>query len=173
MALVPRLDLRQVQSLVMTPQLQQAIKLLQLSNLELSEYVERELEQNPLLEREDSDGHNDSVENQEDRNAGTDSETAAADTSGDEIDITPGDAFDNDSTFGDAPAEPDSQQLVENESISLEHDAGLDADYENVWSGDTGADAAPAVEGDTLNWQVQGAGGFDSENPALENAPAD
>ena len=58
MALVPRLDLRQVQSLVMTPQLQQAIKLLQLSNLELSDYVERELEQNPLLEREDTDGHN-------------------------------------------------------------------------------------------------------------------
>jgi RNA polymerase sigma-54 factor len=37
----------------MTPQLQQAIKLLQLSNLELSSYVEQELEQNPLLERDD------------------------------------------------------------------------------------------------------------------------
>ncbi|MEC9022605.1 MAG: hypothetical protein VX597_03230, partial [Pseudomonadota bacterium] len=35
MALAPRLDLRQIQTLVMTPQLQQAIKLLQLSNLEL------------------------------------------------------------------------------------------------------------------------------------------
>ena len=51
MAIGPRLDLRQFQSLVMTPQLQQAIKLLQLSNIELSEYVEQELEQNPLLER--------------------------------------------------------------------------------------------------------------------------
>jgi RNA polymerase sigma-54 factor len=48
-----RLDLRQAQTLVMTPQLQQAIKLLQLSNQELSEYVEREIEQNPLLERDD------------------------------------------------------------------------------------------------------------------------
>lgn len=48
MAIGPRLDLRQSQSLVMTPQLQQAIKLLQLSNLELGEYVEQELEQNPL-----------------------------------------------------------------------------------------------------------------------------
>jgi len=55
MALSPRLDLRQSQSLVMTPQLQQAIKLLQLSNIELSAFVEQELEQNPLLEREDSD----------------------------------------------------------------------------------------------------------------------
>jgi len=53
MALTPRLDLRQSQSLVMTPQLQQAIKLLQLSNMELLEYVEQELEQNPLLERDD------------------------------------------------------------------------------------------------------------------------
>jgi RNA polymerase sigma-54 factor len=55
MALSQRLDLRQSQSLVMTPQLQQAIKLLQLSNLELSDYVEQELEQNPLLERDDAD----------------------------------------------------------------------------------------------------------------------
>jgi RNA polymerase sigma-54 factor len=51
MALSQRLDLRQSQALVMTPQLQQAIKLLQLSNLELSAFVEAELEQNPLLER--------------------------------------------------------------------------------------------------------------------------
>ncbi|MBI3677193.1 MAG: RNA polymerase factor sigma-54 [Proteobacteria bacterium] len=50
-----RLEMRQGQSLVMTPQLQQAIKLLQLSNLELVEYVEQELERNPLLERDESE----------------------------------------------------------------------------------------------------------------------
>src|SRR5512134_1234964 len=54
MALTPRLDLRQSQSLVMTPQLQQAIKLLQFSNMELREYVETQLEQNPLLEADES-----------------------------------------------------------------------------------------------------------------------
>src|SRR5690242_11915051 len=54
MALVQRLDIRQGQALVMTPQLQQAIKLLQLSNIELNVYVEGEIEQNPLLERDDS-----------------------------------------------------------------------------------------------------------------------
>ncbi len=48
-----RLEIRQGQSLVMTPQLQQAIKLLQLSNIELAEYCEQELERNPLLERDD------------------------------------------------------------------------------------------------------------------------
>ncbi len=51
MAMNQRLDLRQSQTLAMTPQLQQAIKLLQLSNLDLAAYVEGELEQNPLLER--------------------------------------------------------------------------------------------------------------------------
>src|SRR5215210_9427403 len=51
MALSQRLEFRQSQALVMTPQLMQAIKLLQLSNLDLSAYVEGELEKNPLLER--------------------------------------------------------------------------------------------------------------------------
>ena len=51
MALTQRLELRQSQALVMTPQLMQAIKLLQLSNLDLATYVEGELERNPLLER--------------------------------------------------------------------------------------------------------------------------
>lgn len=53
MALIQRLELRQGQSLVMTPQLQQAIKLLQMSNLDLQSFVEEELERNPLLEREE------------------------------------------------------------------------------------------------------------------------
>lgn len=53
MAVTPHLDLKQTQSLVMTPELRQAINLLQVSNLELSALIEKELEQNPLLERED------------------------------------------------------------------------------------------------------------------------
>ena len=55
MALTQRLQLRQTQALVMTPQLMQAIKLLQLSNLDLAAYVDRELERNPLLERASED----------------------------------------------------------------------------------------------------------------------
>lgn len=54
MALVPRLDLRQSQTLVMTPQLRQAIKLLQYSNLEVAAFVEEELQRNPLLEHDES-----------------------------------------------------------------------------------------------------------------------
>ncbi len=53
MAISQRLELRQGQSLVMTPQLQQAIKLLQMSNMELQAYVDNELERNPLLERDE------------------------------------------------------------------------------------------------------------------------
>ncbi len=48
-----RLDLRQSQNLVMTPQLQQAIKLLQLNNVELNEFIEEELANNPLLEKDE------------------------------------------------------------------------------------------------------------------------
>src|SRR6476661_8946142 len=50
MSIGPRLDLRQSQSLVMTPQLQQAIRLLALSNLEIESFIAEELERNPLLD---------------------------------------------------------------------------------------------------------------------------
>ena len=53
MALAPKLQLRQGQKLAITPQLRQAIKLLQLSNIELSAFVDEQLEKNPLLERGD------------------------------------------------------------------------------------------------------------------------
>lgn len=51
MSLGLRLDIRQTQTLVLTPQLQQAIRLLQLSNIELGSVVEKELSENPFLER--------------------------------------------------------------------------------------------------------------------------
>ena len=56
MALSQRLEFRQTQSLVMTPQLMQAIKLLQLSNLDLAAFVEDEIEKNPLLDRANENG---------------------------------------------------------------------------------------------------------------------
>jgi RNA polymerase sigma-54 factor len=59
MALTPRLEVRQAQSLTLTPQLMQSIRLLQLSHLELSSFVETELLRNPLLEREENPEGND------------------------------------------------------------------------------------------------------------------
>lgn len=72
-----KLDIRQSQSLVMTPQLQQAIKLLQLNNVELSEFIEEELEKNPLLEKADSsEGNSEDVQEQAAESAKDDVDTA-------------------------------------------------------------------------------------------------
>jgi RNA polymerase sigma-54 factor len=80
LALSPRLELRQGQGLVITPQLQQAIKLLQLSNLELEAFVETELERNPLLQREDREG-----EAESDPEVASDREAPNADAAADHI----------------------------------------------------------------------------------------
>ncbi|TNC97962.1 MAG: RNA polymerase sigma-54 factor, partial [Gallionellaceae bacterium] len=53
----PALQLRQSQQLLLTPQLQQAIKLLQLSTLEINQETARLLDENPFLEREDDNGN--------------------------------------------------------------------------------------------------------------------
>ncbi len=71
MSAYQRLDMRQGQSLVMTPQLQQAIKLLQLSNIELAEFVAEEIERNPLLERGDNAATNE-FEGEVDKSKGRD-----------------------------------------------------------------------------------------------------
>jgi RNA polymerase sigma-54 factor len=55
MGLGPSLNIRQSQQLVLTPQLTQAIKLLQLSNLELEAFIAEELSKNPLLESRSGD----------------------------------------------------------------------------------------------------------------------
>jgi RNA polymerase sigma-54 factor len=86
MALTTKLEFRQSQALVMTPQLMQAIKLLQLSNLDLSAYVEEELERNPLLERAD-DGETSPGEPAEPRAASSD-EAASADRIGEELAVS-------------------------------------------------------------------------------------
>ncbi|MCP9221550.1 RNA polymerase factor sigma-54 [Erythrobacter sp. LQ02-29] len=98
MALAPRLDLRQSQSLVMTPQLQQAIKLLALSNLEIETFIGEALEANPLLEAGEvrrEDGGDEPGEAQ------APSEYEADSAGGDEaLDIDPG-ALDHDRDTGD------------------------------------------------------------------------
>ena len=67
MALTPKLEIKQTASLTITPQLRQAINLLQMTNLELNDFVEQELASNPLLEREENllnDTENSSLENE-------------------------------------------------------------------------------------------------------------
>ncbi|HVY19266.1 MAG TPA: RNA polymerase factor sigma-54 [Bauldia sp.] len=81
MALSHKLELRQSQSLVMTPQLMQAIKLLQLSNLDLIAYVDAELERNPLLERADGESDSDDgpASERDREDTGADAEVNGAD----------------------------------------------------------------------------------------------
>ncbi len=103
MALGPRLDLRQTQSLVMTPQLQQAIKLLALSNLEIEAFIGDALDNNPLLEAgETSREAGESPESDAADDASTSDELmmAGAGEADAPLDIDP-DALDRDRDTGD------------------------------------------------------------------------
>ncbi len=138
MALSIRLDLRQSQSLVMTPQLQQWFRLLRMSNMELTEYVEDELLQNPLLERDESA-----------------TEQPAETANGAEAATT-----DQSEESGDDPV--DSLDRATADSLPADGDAPLDTDFENVWNAkDAGAVEGGAVEGGaaSLDSQRIGAGG--------------
>ena len=146
MQLGQRQELRQSQSLVMTPQLQQAIKLLQLSHLELAEYVDQELEKNPLLELADADG----VE----RGDGEADQPEAAAT-------------------GDA-ALKDSATLSQDESLPGSNDEPLDVNYSDVYDESGPSDvpaASPAPAGGALGAtgpRTNGSGGSDSGGSILE-----
>ncbi len=102
MALGARLELRQGQSLVITPQLQQAIKLLQLSNIELDAYVEGELERNPLLARDET---TDSAPEERRAEPQEEARAEAPDADPRDMDVT------SDDLYGDAsPGERASQE---------------------------------------------------------------
>ena len=157
MALGPRLDLRQSQALVMTPQLQQAIKLLQMNNLELNLYVDQELEQNPLLEREENDGGTDAA------TESPDGETR--DTSADE------DGPAGDGSTEDAPETPDSAELATSETLQEGDSAALDTDYENVWERETPTDGGLSGGGDAGQFSTRGKS-IDLDDPDFDNIAA-
>ncbi len=143
MALTQKLLIRQSQALVMTPQLMQAIKLLQLSNLDLTTYVENELERNPLLERS-SEGDEPGADEASAPEPAASAETAAeaGDWMGEELET--------------------SRAAIE---------GNLDTGLENVFPDDTAAPAErlhvqePAAYSE---WSGVGAGGRDSGDYNLE-----
>ncbi len=142
MALSQRLEMRTSQALVMTPQLMQAIKLLQLSNLDLVTYVEGELERNPLLER-------------------------AA-----EGDQPPGESESEGLSAADEPAGSGDYigQELETSRSAIEERLGTDLD--NVFPDEPGRDAerpAPDTQpGAYSEWAGVGAGGRDDGEYNLE-----
>ncbi|MEI8393263.1 MAG: RNA polymerase factor sigma-54 [Rhodospirillaceae bacterium] len=143
MALSQRLDLRQSQSLVMTPQLQQAIKLLQLSNMELSDFIDHEIEQNPLLERADGAGSGE----------GEPPERGEADPP----------------PPPESTRTRDTVDQTTSDTLPGAADGPLDTDFENVWTGGSSADNSLG-DGETLGqWAANGGrSGFDESDPNLE-----
>lgn len=135
MALTPRLELRQGQSLVMTPQLQQAIKLLQLSNLDLQAYVAEELERNPLLEQGD----------REDRPDGETSESSDADADVSLENLDADSAVDIADGF-DAPQDlVDADTRLSEDAPPTDVSNELDTDLENVYNNDAEVDTQAAT----------------------------
>jgi RNA polymerase sigma-54 factor len=143
MAFAQRLELKLGQSLVMTPQLQQAIKLLQLPNLELAAYVEGQLEENPLLQREVEswDAHDQAAEPGGEATAPVAQGLAAAD------------------------------EIISAPDLSAEKADALDAEPQQIYA-DDGEPGRPAGDGPggLQDWsRTKGAGGFDEPRFDLEN----
>jgi RNA polymerase sigma-54 factor len=145
MAIGQKLQIRQGQSLVMTPQLQQAIKLLQLNNLELAEFVEAELESNPLLQRDDSEER---------------SETAEG-SSSEESELR-------------SDAEGSLEELrIREDGDTAAADAAMDADYESLnpdaATSEVAAEApAYAGAGGATDWSRTGSGGAPDDGAGPE-----
>ena len=144
MALTQKLQMRQSQALVMTPQLMQAIKLLQLSNLDLAAYVEGELERNPFLER------------------GSESEPATPERAMDVAE--PAEAA--------ADGQPGDWVNQDLETSRSNIEAKLDTDLENVFPDDSGAAPARSSRDDQpaaySEWAGTGGGGREDGDYNLE-----
>jgi len=145
MALTPRLELRQSQALVMTPQLQQAIKLLQLSNQELGAFVEEELSKNPLLERDDGEAGGGEGEGDGAQDGNPEGGASAAEEGG-----------------GDSLETIDFAETRDATAID-----DMDVDYDNVWNNDSAVDGGLA---DTAfaSWGAGAGGSFEPGSGDLE-----
>ena len=149
MALSQRLEFRQSQSLVMTPQLMQAIKLLQLSNLDLSAFVEDELERNPLLDRA-NDGPEAPVAGEPSPERAEFSDASDSASYGDEGSAEPGDMATGSAGDGFEPSqfEPGQEEWLNRDlGTRTEIEQTLDTGLDNVFSEEP-AEAAARVAQD-------------------------
>ncbi len=147
MVLSAKLELRHSQNLVMTPQLQQAIKLLQLSNIELGNCVETELERNPLLER---------IEGDAPRQASDDAPNGEAQQSSSELQatddwLTRSDNMETKDPTGGMDVEAESMFPESNDAATGQKEEAKnlqDANWSSLGSGGSGArsDEAPNLE---------------------------
>ena len=150
----PTLQLKLGQSLTMTPQLQQAIRLLQLSTLELQSEIQQALEENPMLEQ-DEDNLDANVEAENERNSAEGQDAA------------------NTASKNEASAENDDPHIDMESSQEMPDELAVDANWEDTYdittatapssqqSSDSGNDFLEnqSIEGDTLSehllWQLK------------------
>ncbi|ODA67799.1 RNA polymerase sigma-54 factor 2 [Methyloligella halotolerans] len=160
MSITAKLELRQAQTLVMTPQLQQAIKLLQLSNLELTEFVDGELERNPLLERSQEDDTSPAQDSQAERGS-----------TGDAYDADGYDGHDGRKASAEGDAESDGEWLDLQAKDSTASNDSLDADPGDIFPDNEAAaplaQSDPAWNGAGLD-MVRGQGHAEGDAPNLE-----
>ncbi|MCW2309656.1 RNA polymerase sigma-54 factor [Rhodobium gokarnense] len=154
--MTPKLEMRTSQALVMTPQLMQAIKLLQLSNVDLVAHVETELERNPLLVRDESDERGPGEGNEAADRGDASSDAASSDTSSDG-----GPDSGSDSDGPDLDTAPLADALTSGADANV---SDLDADFGSVYAEDGPSDSpAPVSDPGALagsSWsQVSGRGG--------------
>ncbi|GFD73307.1 RNA polymerase factor sigma-54 [Alteromonas marina] len=139
----PSLQLKFSQQLTMTPQLQQAIKLLQLSTLDLQQEIQEALDSNPLLEVEEGNDEPQSEKNNLDNDDGASeaSATASSDT------LEAGDALEK----NDLPDElPIDSTWDEYYSASSAPAPGPSSDDEQIFQGETTDDIQ-----EHLSWQMR------------------
>ncbi len=148
MALSAKLELKHGQQLVMTPQLQQAIKLLQLSNIELSQFVETELERNPLLERDES---GESV-------ARADSEADGAEP------LAAKEAAKADNANGSSKDD----EWLDMSKTDTDPTGTFDTDYDNVYPDTSKADFTTDLAGSSWSSVRQSSHSFSTDDPNLE-----
>lgn len=148
MSISQRLDLKQSQNLIMTPQLREAISLLQLSNMELSEYLDKELDQNPFLEKDESNKDSDTAE----------SYSASVDT-------------------GDAEAQSKAIEKQERENDNSDYDAAQESyEYSSDSTGEDYSGDAYDASGSGDSFAGVGAGGnskFEDSEYSYENRVSD
>ncbi len=137
MVMKASLQLKMGQSLTMTPQLQQAIRLLQLSTLDLQQEIQQALESNPMLETSEDDDHAEASEIEDrDQNSQNDSEPSQDDHSAD----SPATDWDESESAPDWSSE---NQMPENIPEDLPVDTAWDDIYQSA--------PAPASRGDDEN----------------------
>jgi RNA polymerase sigma-54 factor len=150
----PSLQLKFSQQLTMTPQLQQAIKLLQLSTLDLQQEIQEALDSNPLLELDESASNNDNADSNSDGSTDSSEKSAADDntnlTAENSDNIDSYDALENNQLTDDLPTDSSWDEYLSSSSAPASMTGGASPDDDYVFQGETTENIQ-----DHLLWQME------------------